>query len=56
LAYTLGEAARATGKSKAAISRAIKNHVLSAEKQSDGFTESIHLSCTGFIRQSVLTR
>jgi uncharacterized coiled-coil DUF342 family protein len=36
LAYTLGEAARATGKSKAAISRAIKNHVLSAEKQSDG--------------------
>jgi uncharacterized coiled-coil DUF342 family protein len=36
LAYTLGEAARATGKSKAAISRAIKNHLLSAEKQSDG--------------------
>jgi hypothetical protein len=36
LTYTLGEAARATGKSKAAISRAIKNHVLSAEKQADG--------------------
>ena len=36
MVYTLGEAAKATGKSKAAISRAIKNHTLSAEKQADG--------------------
>ena len=36
MAYTLGEAAKATGKSKAAISRAIKNHTLSADKQADG--------------------
>src|SRR5512147_1175383 len=36
MVYTLGEAAKATGKSKAAISRAIKNHMLSAEKQADG--------------------
>lgn len=36
MSYTLGEAARATGMSKAAISRAIKNGTLSAEKQEDG--------------------
>jgi hypothetical protein len=34
--YTLGEAARATGKSKAAISRAIKNHTMSAQKLENG--------------------
>ena len=34
--YTLGEAAKATGKSKAAISRAIKNGSMSAEKQDNG--------------------
>jgi hypothetical protein len=36
MAYTLGEAAKATGKSKAAISRAIKTHRISAERQDDG--------------------
>jgi hypothetical protein len=36
MAYTLGEAAKATGKSKAAISRAIKTHRMSAERQDDG--------------------
>ena len=36
MVYTLGEAAKATGKSKAAISRAIKNHRISATKQDDG--------------------
>jgi hypothetical protein len=36
MSYTLGEAARATGKSKAAISRAIKLHKLSAERRDDG--------------------
>ena len=34
--YTLGQAAKATGKSKAAISRAIKNHMLSAQKLENG--------------------
>jgi molecular chaperone GrpE (heat shock protein) len=34
--YTLGEAAKVVGKSKAAISRAIKNHTISAEKQENG--------------------
>ena len=36
VSYTLGEAAKATGMSKAAISRAIKNHTISAEKQDNG--------------------
>lgn len=36
MSYTLGEAAKATGMSKAAISRAIKNHTLAAEKQDNG--------------------
>lgn len=36
MSYTLGEAARATGMSKAAISRAIKNGTVSAEKRADG--------------------
>ena len=36
MSYTLGEAAKATGMSKAAISRAIKNHTISAEKQDNG--------------------
>ncbi len=36
MSYTLGEAAKATGKSKAAISRAIKLHRISATKQEDG--------------------
>jgi hypothetical protein len=36
VSYTLGEAAKATGMSKAAISRAIKNHMMSAEKQDNG--------------------
>jgi hypothetical protein len=34
--YTLGEASKATGMSKAALSRAIKNGAISAEKQPDG--------------------
>ena len=34
--YTLGEAAKATGKSKAAISKAIKSGRISASKQTDG--------------------
>ena len=36
MSYTLGEAAKATGMSKAAISRAIKNGTLSAAKQDNG--------------------
>jgi len=36
MGYTLGEAAKATGKSKAALSRAIKLHRISATKQDDG--------------------
>jgi hypothetical protein len=36
MTYTLGEAAKATGMSKAALSRSIKNGRLSAEKQEDG--------------------
>lgn len=36
MSYTLGEAAKATGMSKAALSRAIKNGTLSAEKQENG--------------------
>jgi len=36
MVYTLGEAAKATGKSKAAISRAIKDHRVSAQRQDDG--------------------
>lgn len=36
MSYTLGEAAKATGKSKAAISRAIKLHRISATKREDG--------------------
>lgn len=36
MVYTLGEAAKATGKSKAAISRAIKTHKISAQRQDDG--------------------
>lgn len=36
MVYTLGEAAKATGKSKAAISRAIKTSKLSAQRQEDG--------------------
>jgi molecular chaperone GrpE (heat shock protein) len=34
--YTLGEAAKVVGRSKAALSRAIKNHTISAEKQDNG--------------------
>lgn len=36
MAYTLGEAARATGKSKPAISKAIKTGRLSASRADDG--------------------
>ena len=36
MAYTLGEAAKAVGKSKATISKAIKNGKISATKQEDG--------------------
>jgi len=36
MVYTLGEAAKATGKSKAAISRAIKTGRISADRQNDG--------------------
>lgn len=39
MAYTLGEAAKATGKSKAAISRAIKTHRISAQRRDDGSFE-----------------
>lgn len=34
--YTLGQAAKAVGRSKAALSRAVKNGTISAEKQPDG--------------------
>lgn len=36
MGYTLGQAAKATGMSKAALSRAIKNGRISAEKQDSG--------------------
>ena len=36
MAYTLGEAAKVTGMSKAALSRAIKRGTISAEKQPNG--------------------
>ncbi len=36
MAYTLGEAAKATGKSKATISKAIKSGKISAKKQENG--------------------
>jgi hypothetical protein len=36
MAYTLGEAARATGKSKAAISQAIASNKISATKDANG--------------------
>lgn len=36
MAYTLGEAAKATGKSKATISKAIKNGRISAQKDTSG--------------------
>ena len=36
MAYTLGEAAKATGKSKPTISRAIKNGTVSASRNDDG--------------------
>jgi hypothetical protein len=36
MAYTLGEAARATGKSKAAISQAINSNKISATKDANG--------------------
>jgi len=36
MAYTLGEAAKAVGKSKATISKAIKSGKISAEKQENG--------------------
>lgn len=36
MSYTLGEAAKATGMSKAALSRAIKHGTFSAERQPDG--------------------
>ncbi len=36
MVYTLGKAAKATGKSKATISKAIKSGKISAEKQNNG--------------------
>jgi excisionase family DNA binding protein len=36
MSYTIGQAARATGRSKPTISRAIKSHKISAIKQEDG--------------------
>lgn len=36
MAYTLGEAAKAVGKSKATLSKAIKNGKISASKNDDG--------------------
>jgi len=36
MTYTLGQAARATGKSKSTISKALKNGVISAEKGANG--------------------
>ena len=36
MSYTLGEAAKATGKSKPTISRAIKNGTISAKKNKNG--------------------
>lgn len=45
--YTLGEAAKVTGRSKATLSRAIKNGVLSAEKQANG---SYHIEASELFR------
>lgn len=45
--FTLGEAAKATGKSKAALSRAIKNGSLSAERQTNG---SYHIEASELYR------
>ena len=53
MVYTLGEAANAVGKSKATISKAIKNGRISAQKQKTAPIRSIRQSCTGFTRQSV---
>ena len=36
MSYTIGQAAKATGRSKPTISRAIKSHKISATKQDDG--------------------
>lgn len=36
MTYTLGQAAKATGKSKSTISKALKNGVISAEKGANG--------------------
>lgn len=36
MSYTLGEAAKATGKSKPTIQRAIKNSIISASRNEDG--------------------
>jgi excisionase family DNA binding protein len=36
MSYTIGQAAKATGRSKPTISRAIKSHKISATKQEDG--------------------
>lgn len=45
--HTLGEAAKATGKSKATLSRAIKNGVLSAERQVNG---AFHIEASELFR------
>ena len=36
MSYTIGQAAKATGKSKPTISRAIKSNTISATKNDDG--------------------
>ena len=48
--YTIGEAAKATGKSKATISKAIKTGVLSAERQGTKTTSPFAIDASELFR------
>ena len=48
--YTIGEAAKATGKSKATISKAIKNGTLSAERQGTKTTSPFAIEASELFR------
>jgi hypothetical protein len=48
--YTIGEAAKATGKSKATISKAIKNGTLSASRQGDATTSPYAIDASELFR------
>ena len=48
--YTIGEAAKATGKSKATISKAIKNGTLSASRQGDASTSPYAIDASELFR------